>query len=95
MDEIKEAISNNKTPAKTIQLEQTQRSSDENLIQYNENEWLQNISNELDPWKKANETRKSSFNNLISLDSNITHMNLKFPNFSEVFYSDSEVILKQ
>lgn len=81
-DVIKGAISANTTPVKTNFLTQGYGDSgayeDEYLVHEEGNSCLRQrrMSNDLEPWGRLSESRKSSYNNLITLGEHSSNMNL-------------------
>lgn len=94
IDEIKEAISNNSTPVKSGSAEYNQTLSEIDSKESSEVDKARRISEDFDLWSRLSDSRKSSFANLISLNSNAPSVNISYPIFSENLYpEDNEVML--
>lgn len=86
-DEIKEAMSANSTPVKTNSFNESGFTEDDIN---NEESGLKarRISNDLDPWGRLSESRKSSYNNLVPLGENSSTISLNiYPALPENLYS--------
>ncbi|XP_055909333.1 DENN domain-containing protein Crag isoform X1 [Eupeodes corollae] len=84
-DEIKEAISANSTPVKTVGGMNDSMADDD---PDDPSSRTRRISGDLDPWGRLSESRKSSYNNLVPLGENTpSYSSNVFPNLPDNLYS--------
>jgi DENN domain-containing protein 4 len=91
LDEIKEAISANSTPVKTTGLSNELAASEDDLA-YDDGSGAgrsRRVSNDLDIWGRLNDSRKSSYTNLVPLGESNTNPNLPeniYPQVADVSF---------
>jgi DENN domain-containing protein 4 len=84
LDEIKEAISANSTPVKTTGISTDLAASEDDLLStHDDNSGRgRRVSNDNDLWGRLNDSRKSSYTNLVPLGEN----SQTYPNLPENIY---------
>jgi DENN domain-containing protein 4 len=84
LDEIKEAISANSTPVKTTGISTDLGASEDDLLAAHDdgNGRSRRVSNDMDLWGRLNDSRKSSYTNLVPLGEN----SQTYPNLPDNIY---------